>query len=473
MRSLAIFLILSATLAAAAQSRRVVPGATPTTPAAAAAGDLTVKQMFDEVNGYLRAKVAEFDAKKIPYSDDLLNRSKLEQRQLAAKYAAITATRKELTTEDQYYFGMLHWIAENFDGALAALGRFVSAGDADKTKVQTARSVMVVMLAKQKKLDEAESLLAVYLAGQPTKLTERSRIGGEMAKAYQSAKDYKKMAPHAESCYVAVKALLQDATSRARGLDEILDAAMLVFEAYRDGGEQKKAEDALDEMRATAVEVESPSFYYYAVDQKIRYLIDTGRKPAAQALYTASVEAAGKDFASKTAAADAQLRLKKRERHYRLLGDAAPEIALADQWFPGTARPLSAYRGKVVLLDFWATWCMPCIEAFPSLIEWHTDFQRDGLEILGITRYYGTVNGLPADEQNETAYLKRFRQSQRLPYDFVVMKDQSAQTLYGATLLPTAVLIDRKGVVRYIETGTSPARLVQMREMVLKLLAEK
>lgn len=281
------------------------------------------------------------------------------------------------------------------------------------------------------------------------------------------------MAPHADAGYTASKGLLKDATSRSRGLDEILDAGMLVYEAYRDSGDQKKADDALEDMRATAAEFESPSFYYYAVDQKIKYLIETGRKPAAIAHYASSLASAEKDLRAKTSAADVVSRLKKREKHYRLLGETAPELPMADQWFPGNAKTLTAYRGKVVLLDFWATWCMPCFEAFPSLIEWHQDLNREGFEILGVTRYYGNVNGLPADAISETADLKRFRERERLPYDFVVMKDQNAQMLYGATALPTAVLIDRKGVVRYIEAGTSSARIGQMREMLVKLLAEK
>ena len=69
--------------------------------------------------------------------------------------------------------------------------------------------------------------------------------------------------------------------------------------------------------------------------------------------------------------------------------------------------------------------------------------------------------------------MQRFKTAQRLPYDFVVTQGQLTQMAYGATGLPTAVLIDRKGKVRYIETGTNPSRLVEMREMVLKLLAEK
>ena len=473
MRKALLILVVLSAVTAFGQSRRVPPGGTsPATPAPSVT-DVTVKQMFEEANGYIRAKAAEFDAKKVEFSDGLFKKTKLEQRQLAAKYAAAAVTRKDLTADDQYYLGMLHWIAENLDGTLDGLQKFIASDSTETGRKQTARSVVIVVLAKQKKMSEAEALLAEYLKNEPRKLTERSRIGGEMAKAYQSLKDFKKMAPHADAGYTASKGLLSDATSRSRGLDEILDAGMLVYESYRDSGEQQKADDALEDMRATAAEFEAPSFYYYAVDQKIKFMIETGRKPAAIAYYGAALSSADKDFRTKTSSADVVSRLKKREKHYKLLGETAPDLPLADQWFPGEAKTLAAYKGKVLLLDFWATWCVPCFEAFPSLIEWKQDYGSDGFEILGITRYYGTVNGLPADNPSEATELKRFRQRERLPYDFVVMKDQSAQNLYGATALPTAVLIDRKGVIRYIEAGTSSARIGQMHEMLVKLLAEK
>jgi peroxiredoxin len=83
------------------------------------------------------------------------------------------------------------------------------------------------------------------------------------------------------------------------------------------------------------------------------------------------------------------------------------------------------------------------------------------------------MNGMPADPIAEFGVLKNFRSNQKLPYDIVVASDQSAQILYGAMGLPTAVLIDRKGIVRYVETGTSSQRIEQMHEMVRKLIAEK
>lgn len=475
MRFLVVALIVFAAVAVPAQSRRVAPGAAASAePSPQAAGkDLSPKEMFNEANGYIRAKGAEFDAKRIPFSERLLSQAKSEQRSLAAKYAGLAGGRKDLTGDDLYYLGMLHWIAGNLDGTAEHLAKFYSYADADPVRRQTARSIVVVVSAQRKRLSEAESLLAEYVKSEPKKLTERARMEGELAKAYRAQKDFTRMAPHAEEAYTAAKALLGEPTSRARGLDEILDAGMLVFEAYRELGNQKKAESALEDMSRTAVSVGSPSFYYYAVDHHIKYLIETGRKPQAMDLYFTSLIAAGKDFTVKAAASDAIARLKKREKHYKLLGEPAPALPAVASWFPGERKSFGELKGKVVLLDFWATWCAPCFEAFPSLIEWQQDFAKDGFEILGITRFYGTVSGMPADNEAEIAHLKAFRLAQRLPYDFVVGRDQSMQFLYGATALPTAVLVDRRGIIRYIETGTSPTRLEELREMLVKLLAEK
>ncbi len=470
MRSIFVLFIVLSSLTVLGQSGRITPGDPSTTETAA---EISLKQLFDEANGYIRTKGAEYDANKVPFSDRLFEQAKLEQRQLAAKNATIASGRKELAGDDFYYLGMLHWIADNLDGTVDALTKFMAANNVDAARRQTARSIVVVALAKQRKLPAAEDQLAEYIKAEPAKLTERARMEGEIAKAYQSNMDFVKMAPHAEEYYRAAKSLLNSASSRARGLDEILDAGMLLYEAYRDLGDQKKAEDSLEDMRVTASAVQSPSLYYYAVDQKIKYLIETGRKAKAMDFYLSSLVTSGKDFVIKTQQTDIYRRLRVREAHYKLLGEAAPELQTIDQWFPGTPKTLVSLRGKVVLLDFWATWCGPCFEAFPSLIEWQRDYSSQGLEILGLTRYFGKPYGLPSDPVAELNYLKLFRERQKLSYDIVVGKDQASQFLYGATSLPTAVLIDRKGVIRYIESGTSDARLEQIREMILKLLAEK
>lgn len=155
-----------------------------------------------------------------------------------------------------------------------------------------------------------------------------------------------------------------------------------------------------------------------------------------------------------------------------LVGKPAPELHFKWSSLDGV-KTLSELKGNVVVLDFWATWCGPCFDAFPALAEWHQDLTDDGLTIIGVTRYYGRAEGFTVDLPNEIAFLKRFKEKHDLRYDFAVATQPDTQNLYAATSLPTAVVIDRKGVIRYIESGTNPSRIEEMRATILKLLAEK
>ncbi|HLA96378.1 MAG TPA: TlpA disulfide reductase family protein [Pyrinomonadaceae bacterium] len=435
--------------------------------------DRTVKEMFDEANAYRKLKFEEFETRKIPVNERLRMQTEREQKQLAAKFAAMAATRADLSADDIYYLALLHWIAENLDGTSDNLKKYLTSETKTPERVQTARSLLVVTNAKQKKLDDAVAILAEYQKNEPTKPSEKLRMNTELAKAYLAGGEPAKASPYAAESFAISRTLTADPTLRSVGLDLVYDNALILFDSYRLTNETKLAETTLDDLRKAAAVQGNSIFFFYAADKLIAYQIETGRKQQAMETYMAMLIAAGKELPLEGQRTDAIQRLKKREKHYKLLGEAAPELVGIDKWLPGTPVSIADLKGKVVLLDFWATWCGPCFDAFPSLIEWHQELSGKGLVIIGVTRYYGRSDSGPVNEIAEFAFLQRFKEKQKLPYTFAIGKDQTPQLLYGANALPTAVLIDRKGIIRYIEAGTSSSRVEEMREMILKLLAEK
>ncbi len=97
---------------------------------------------------------------------------------------------------------------------------------------------------------------------------------------------------------------------------------------------------------------------------------------------------------------------------------------------------LSAYRGKVVLLNFWATWCSPCQLEMPTFVVWQRQYGAQGLQVIGISM------------DDDSAPVRRLYQKLHLNYP-VAMGDAKLGDLYGGILgLPVTFLIDRHGRVR-------------------------
>lgn len=468
MRSFIIFTLLFCVTVGFAQSGRTNPKNPDDQ--TTAINESSAEQLYNEASSYLKTKFTEFNEKKIPFDEKLYQQILQEQKQLAAKNAAMLLARNNLAGEDFYFLGMLHWLAENSDGADESMRKFITSENPSTEKLQTARHVILIISARKKHFVEAEKILVEYLNTNPINVRERIKMEGELARNYREEKNLAKAAAHAEEAYRAVKTAFQN-TSRALGINELLENGLTVFEIYRDDAKTDKADKALEDLQKTAAFVESTSVYYVAVNEQMKYLIETDRKPLAMQFYRETLTKAVKDFKTKGWQDDILRRLKRREKHYQILGETAPELPSIDRWFPSEPKKLGDLRGKVVLLDFWATWCGPCIATFPSLIELNQKFEKDGLVILGVTRYYGEAEGVKVTDAAEIDFLREFKKTNNLPYSFVVGKDLSNQIAYGALALPTTVIIDRKGIIRYVETGAG--REDEIFKTIEKLLAER
>jgi peroxiredoxin len=125
----------------------------------------------------------------------------------------------------------------------------------------------------------------------------------------------------------------------------------------------------------------------------------------------------------------------------------------------GAQVSLSDYEGKVVVLDLWATWCPPCRQEIPFLVELHKELESQGLVVLGV--------GL--DQGGESA-LAPFAEEYGVTYP-VLVGNRDVQAAYGVTGIPTTFLIGRDGRIATKHVGYHPSMAESMREEVMALLA--
>lgn len=141
------------------------------------------------------------------------------------------------------------------------------------------------------------------------------------------------------------------------------------------------------------------------------------------------------------------VQLRDLHTRLKLIDQPAPELAVKE-WLNGAPVTLAELKGKVVLLEFWATWCKPCEQMFPKVKELREAQAARGLEVLALTRYFMAYGGTEEAQAQELTLIREFADKHKIEFPIGVSADESTQDAYGATALPMFALIDRAGVVR-------------------------
>jgi thiol-disulfide isomerase/thioredoxin len=400
----------------------------------------SAQQLFEDANGYLGRKYQEFNKQNLPYDAKLESRTKQEQQELAVRNAATLQGRKTLEPVDRYYLGLLHHLAGNGDAALETMRQFLKDHAAGQQQ-QSARNVIVLYAVKKNLMAEAEATVASYRKHQPQDPDELYKLELLIADAYFRTREYGLAAGHAEKMLEAAKEFAVKRKKEVYRRDELLlKSTLLLAEAYNKTDQKERGLNTVEELRRMAIRLPSGSLYKRATiglanmfpGSDLRKIFNDG------------------SIASK---------------------DLPPEIT-GNEWIDQTPVKLSALRGQVVLLDFWAHWCGPCRYTFPKLARWNETYKDKGLVILGVTNYTGYGDGRKLNKSEELDFLREFKKRNRLGYGFVIADSNVNDFNYGVFSIPMSFLIDRQGVLRFIAAGAGEPEIAALGVMIKKLIEE-
>jgi thiol-disulfide isomerase/thioredoxin len=397
--------------------------------------------IYNEVDGYVSGRMKELASAGKRMTSDTRNDLEDEKKALAGKYAAEVAARTDLKKTDFYYLGVLYSIAGNEIKVLETMKKFLSEypPDTKGDMIQSARGYVIINSSKRKQMREAEDYFALWLKGDPSFPKQQPALEDYLATGYFKNGEYEPAVKHAQSAFDLLKTFKPKTPVDKRNQEQLyMNLVEVLTLSYRKSKNTDQALNVLAEARAESFAIPSANLYRKVMD---------------------FVEGSG--FSEK--------KLMQKVESFAS-ADPAPNLAIAE-WIGQDPVLLEQFRGKVVLLDFWATWCMPCISTFPRLRGWHKKFAGDDFVLIGVTWYEGAKEGKRMSNLQELEYLKEFKEKYKLPYAFAIARPGEIQMKYGINAYPTTVLLDRNGVVRYIgidATAEVAENLESMIEVVLK-----
>ena len=138
-------------------------------------------------------------------------------------------------------------------------------------------------------------------------------------------------------------------------------------------------------------------------------------------------------------------------------GDMAPNFNLKNL-ATGKLDSLKKYRGKVVYLDFWASWCGPCRQSLPLLNDLRQELKRKGFEVIAVN--------LDENLSDATKFLDQYP----VQYPVLLNPKGTVPNKYKLPGMPTSYLIDRKGKIQKVHVGFKEADIAEIRKQAIKLL---
>jgi cytochrome c biogenesis protein CcmG/thiol:disulfide interchange protein DsbE len=140
-----------------------------------------------------------------------------------------------------------------------------------------------------------------------------------------------------------------------------------------------------------------------------------------------------------------------------LIGNTAPTFALDSVNGKGKVS-IAGLNGKVVIVDFWATWCEPCKKSFPKLQDLNVKYKTSGLQIIGMS------------EDDDKGGIKDFGSTYGAEFPLVWDDNKGVAGKWNPGSMPATFIVDRKGVVRYIHKGYHDGEEVEIEKEVKGLL---